>query len=323
MKIISIFLLLCLLIPAWSGCSKKSAAGPPEKQIIGTDAANQPIALNLAWLPSKRYEFRIDTVVGTDFTPSGSPTNQTVVSALSQVYSLTAKAPLDGVQELDMEITAQRFFYQMAEKDYLISDSRQSAAQDAADPISPFLRELLNQPFKCFVADGVLIRTEGVDDLTADVQSHPKFKSLVESVLNEKNLKLLFSTLSGTLPGNPVTTGDSWPVHLEMDPYNGNSLLQDGQNTFTNWDMYDNRQCVHLAYQGKFTPNPGASDDSAHTKIQGGTISREGWFDPQLGMLVHSTTVETLNGTITGMDQKLPAQLNVTSNFRLLSVADE
>jgi len=326
MKIITTILFLALLAGVWPGCSKKSgaAAGPPEKQIIGTDAASEPIALKLAWLPGKRYSFRIETVRGTDFTPPGSPTNRTVVLAISQDYSLSAGATVDGVQELDMEITAQRFFYQFTEKGYLISDSRQSAAQDAADPISPFLRQLLNKPFKCFVADGALVRTEGLDALTADVQNgDPKLKPLVQGVLNENNLKIMFDTLNGSQPDAAVKAGDSWPIHLEMDPYGANTLIQDGHNTFTNWDMCDSRQCIHTLYQGNFSPKAGEPDGSKRTEIQDGTLSREAWFDPQLGMLVRSSTVEHLNGIITASDQTLPAQINVTSNFRLLSVENQ
>jgi hypothetical protein len=326
MKTTTTILSLVLLAGAWAGCSKKSGAtaGPPEKQIIGTDAANEPTPFKLAWLPGKRYSFRIETVIGTDITPPGSPTNRIVVSAISQDYSFSVGAPQNGVQELDMEITAQRFFYQLAEKNYLISDSRQSTDEDAADPISPFLRRLLNQPFKCFVADGALVRTEGLDALTADVENgHPKLKPLVQGVLNENNLKIMFDTLNASQPDAPVKIGDSWPIHLEMDPYGANALIQDGHNTFTNWDMCDNRQCIHTLYQGNFSPKAGGPDGSRQTEIQDGTLSGEAWFDPQLGMLVRSFTVEHLNGTITASDQTLPAQINVTSNFHLLSVQNQ
>ena len=325
MKTISSILILAVFAGVLSGCSKKSgAAGPPEKQIIGTDAANEPTPFKFAWLPGKRYAFRIETVKNFDLTQPGSSTNQTIAFALSQDYSLSAGPLRDGVQELDMEITAQRFVFQSAERNYLISDSRQSADEDAADPVSPFLRPMINATFKCFIADGDLIRTEGLDALTAGMQNaSDDIKPLIESVLNEKNVKVFFDSLSAAQPDAPVKVGDSWPMHLEMDPYRTRTLIQDGQNTFTNWDTCENRQCVHTVYRGTYSPKAGDTNDSEPDKMQDGTISGEAWFDPQLGMLVHSATLEHLNGIITVNDQDLPARVSVTSNFRLISVEDQ
>lgn len=323
MKTTIVILIPALFVWAWSGCSKRSsAAGPPAKQIIGTDAANDAFALKLAWLPGKHYSFRTESVIDTDLTLPVSPGTQMVVIGLSQVFSLTARAPIDGVQELDLEIIAQRFFFQPGEQNYFTFDSRESAAEDAAYPMSPQLRYLLNAPFKCFLGeDGTLIRTEGLDALTDRLkQGNPGLTPVVQSVLNEKNLKIMFDALNDFPPDAPVKTGDSWPVHSEIDPYGANSLRQDGLNTFTNWEMFDSRQCVHTEYQGNFSANADESDESVTTKIHGGTISSEGWFDPQLGMLVRSSTVEHLNGAISAMGQTLPARINVTSNFRLLSV---
>ena len=313
---------------AWSGCSKKSSAvaGPPAKKIIGTDATNDSIALKLVWLPGKHYSFRTESVLGTDLTLPMPAGTQTVVIAFSQDFSLSAQAPAkDGVQELDMKITAQKFFFQPNEQNNFYFDSREGAAEDAAYPMSPQLRCLLNAPFKCFVGeDGTLIRTEGLDAVAASLEKgNPQLTNVLQEVLNEKNLKIMFDTLNGLLPGAPVKMGDSWAVHLELDPYGANSLLQDGYNTFTNWEMYDSRQCVHTEYQGNISTNAVGSDDSAFTDIQGGTLSSEGWFDPQLNMAVRSATVEHVNGTISAMGQTFPAQLNLTSNFRLLSVDDD
>jgi len=325
MKTPIFILVLAFFAWTWSGCSKKrsAAVAPPAKQIIGTDATNDSIALKLAWLPGRHYSFRAESVIGTDLTLPVPPGTQTVVIGLSQDFSLAACAPSkDGVQELDLEIIAQRFFFQPNEKNYFTFDSRESATEDAAYPLSPQLRCLLNVPFKCFIGDdGTLLRTEGLDAVTARLkQGDSQLTTILQSALNEKNLKIMFDTLNDFLPGAPVKTGDSWPIHLEIDPYGANNLHQDGDNTFTNWEMFDSRQCVHTEYQGNFSTNAGESDDSVITEIQGGSLSSESWFDPQLGMLVRSSTVEHVNGTVSAMDQTLPAQINVTSNFRLLSV---
>jgi hypothetical protein len=326
MKNTLFILFLAFFAMVWSGCSKKNGiAGLPAKQIIGTDATNNALTLKLSWLPGKHYTFRSENVVYRDLTLPESSGTQTVVSALSQEFSLSALAPTkDGVQELDMKITAQRFFFQWNEKNYLPFDSRESAAQDAAFPMFPELRQLLNVPFKCFVGeDGTLIRTEGLDILTAHLQEgDPQWTNVLATVLSEKSLKIMFDALNGFLPGTPVKVGDVWSVHLEINPHAANNLFLDGQNTFTNWETLDSQQCIHTECQGNLSPNAVASEDPVIIQVQGGTLSSEGWFDPQLGMLVRSSTVEQLNGTISAKGQTLPAQINTTANFRLLDVED-
>ena len=330
MKNAIIILVLALSAWAWSGCSKKSSVtvGPPAKQIIGTDATNDSISLNLTWTPGKHYSFRTESVLGADLTLPASYGIQTVVVSLSQDFSLDARAPSkDGVQELDLEIVAQKAYFQPNEKYQYYFDSRESAAEDAAYPMFMFpqLRQLLNVPFKCFIADdGTLLRTEGLDAVTASLkQGNSQLTNFLQSVLNEKNLKMMFGSLNSFLPGTSVKPGDSWPVHLEINPRGINTLIQDGHNTFINWETFDNQQCVHTEYQGNFSTNAADPDNSGAAEIQGGTLSNESWFDPQLEMLVRSSTVGHLTGTISAMGQTVPAQINLTSNFRLLSVEDE
>ncbi|HTV39142.1 MAG TPA: DUF6263 family protein [Candidatus Sulfotelmatobacter sp.] len=328
MKTILFSLVLAFFAWAWSGCSKKSgpAAEPPEKQIIGTDATNDSIALKLVWLPGKHYSFRTERVIGTDLTLPGSLGTQTVVIALSLDFSLSVRAPSkDGVQELDLEIAAMKFFFQQNEQYHFFFDSRQSVAEDAVDPSCPLLRYLLNAPFTCFVAeDGTLLRTKGLDAVAAKLKGgNSQLTSILQSVLNEKNLELMYGGLNASLPDAPVKMGDSWHVNSEIDPYGANSLILDGHNTFTNWEMFDGRQCVHAEYQGNFSANAGEPDGSGPIEIQGGTCSSEGWIDPQLGMGIRSSSVAHLKGKFTVMGQTLPAQIDMTSNFRLLSVKDQ
>lgn len=317
--------LACVVVCGVTGCSKNptARAEPPAKQIIGTPAENDPVAIKVAWLDGARYRFRGETVEKTDVNvPMLGP--QTVVMAASHDLELSPGAKPDGGRELDLAITAQRFFFQWAEQNYFTFDSRQSAAEDAADPISPLLRQIINAPVKCFMVDGKLVRSEGLDTITAKLKNgNPQMTAALQSVFTEDNLRKMFDFISAIQPADPVKFGSSWPIHLELDLLGTGDFIVDAHCTPTGWEMCDNRQCVHVKFQGNVSNKPGASADAGQTDIQDGTFSGEVWFDPQLGMLVHSSATGQFDIKTTVMSQTLPAHINLTSNFYLLAVENK
>lgn len=315
--------LACVAIGALPGCSKKPAVavGPPAKQIIGTPAESDPVAIKITWLDGTRYRFRAETVEDMDLNLPMLGA-QTMAMASSHDLELLANAKLpDGGREFDLEITAQRFFIQTAEKNYLVVDSRQSAAEDAADPLSPLLRPLINAPIKCFMMDDKVVRTEGLDAITAKLKNgNPQFQAGLALVFTEDNLKKMFDVISAAQPADLVKFGGSWPVHLELDPPGMSPVVMDAQCKPTGWEMRDDHQCVHIEVKGNISAKPGATAEAGQTEIQSGTVSGDVWFDPQLGMLIHSSTTGHLDVTTTVMNQTLPAHVNLTSNFYLLAV---
>lgn len=324
MKPTSLLLLCLMLAGGLPGCSPKQKPGtevaPAAPTIIGTAATNDPVFLQVVWRPGKRYVFRVESVLGLDVTPPEPLVPKKLVFALGQNDSVLAGRTLaDGGQELDLEIMTQRFFYQADERNFLIMDSRQSAAQDAADPISPLLRKLVGAPIKCFTdADGKLVKTEGLTALAASLQTgNPQMKAAVEAAFTEKNLKVIFDCLAAVPPALPLKIGASWPVHCEPEVPGLPGLVVTVHCTPAAWEMRDDRECVRIEFSGDIAAKPGSS----LTTIEGGTLSGTAWFDPQLGMLVHSATVGHLNVKTTVLNQTVSTRVNLTSNVHLLGVA--
>ena len=161
-KIIIIFPVCLAMLCAMSGCSKSKEKKTnileqsQQTAFSDTNAPDAPIDFKVKWHPGQRYVFRLEAVSGADVTLPNTNQPQKFVFALGHNYSVRpGKYQPDGGQELDMEMIAQRFFIQIAERNFLAFDSRQSAEQDAADPVSPVLRKFSNMPVKCFIdADG-------------------------------------------------------------------------------------------------------------------------------------------------------------------------
>jgi len=215
---------LCLALACgWAGCSKAKnhdvLAKPQTAQAARAAAPDDPIAIRLKWIPGDRYVILTETVIGGDAVIPDSADPKEFALALGQECSISPGKPLaDGGQELDAKITGQRFFCQIAERNFLICDSRQSAAEDAADPVSPQLRKLVGAPVKLFTdADGKLARSVGVEALTTNWNlGNAQVKTMLQDVFTGQNLRLVFDLGAAAQPGDAMKVGQSWAIHLEL-----------------------------------------------------------------------------------------------------------
>jgi hypothetical protein len=331
-QIIVIFPVCLALACGLAGCSKSKhekknlLEQPPKVSVLDTNATDAPIDFKLNWNSGQQYVFRLEAVLGADVTLPNTNQPQKFVVALGHTFSvLPGKLKADGGRELNLSMTAQRTFIQVAERNSLTFDSRQSAEQDAADPVSPLLRKLLNVAVKCSIdADGKLVKADGLKDLSANLTNgYPAVKDALQKIVTEDNLGRLFTLLAAAQPAAPMKIGQSWPLHLELAVPDTADLVLNAHLKAASWDVQDNRECVRIEFQGDVSAKPGASSAANMVAIEGGTISGTVWFDPQLGTLLNASIVAHLPAKISILGQTQPARFNVSSNLRLLSLEEQ
>ncbi len=321
------FLLCLAAVCGLPGCSKKpkaQAAAAPTNSIPAPSPANKLVEIKIRWPLGKKYHFRLENIWSWQDASAESQQAAKTTISLTHDYavSVVKKLPDDG-RELELVFTAQKMFYQMGQIPLLSFDSAQSKAQDAANPVAPILRKLLGARIRCFTdANGKAVKLEGFKELKERMSGNdPQIEAMLEAMFSDVNLKQLFDFAAALQPDEPVKTGGTWPVHLEMpDPVG--LMVVDLNCTLKDWEAQDNRQCVRIEYQGKLSSKPDLTSQNSLSKIDGGTVSGKAWFDPDLGMLANSATEQHMTVENTAQGKTTKTVFNMTINFRLIKVTD-
>lgn len=319
---------LCLMIACGlAGCSKPNkAAEPLPKPVAEAVDPNQPVTIKLKWIVDKKYLFRMETLLGLNTTLPEPLDPKTNVIGLNHDYSVSVAKSLDSAgPELDLAMTAEKLFYQMAERNYYTFDSRQNIVHDTNDPVSPLLRGLLDGRLRCFTdTDGKLVKVQGFDAITARLdKGDPQIKGPLEAIFSEKNFREIFDSIAAAQPADPVKIGGTWPVHVELEAPTIAGVIINATCTPAEWKSQGDRQCVRIEFQGQVTAKPDAPGESSLSTIDDGTISGKAWFDPALGMVVNSRVEEHMTLKTSALGQKATTRVNVTANLQLLSLEDK
>jgi hypothetical protein len=203
-------------------------------------------------------------------------------------------------------------------------DSRQSKAEDAADPVSPLLRKVVGARIRCLTdADGKVVKAEGFDALAASLdKGDPQTKAMMQSMFTGTNLIKLFDNIAAVQPDEPLKIGDSWPVHLELEAPGTTGIIINAHCQLADWDLEEGRECVRIEFKGDISSKPDAPGEASLAKIKSGTMSGHAWFDPALGMVINSSSEEHVTLQASALGQTVSTRVNATANLRLLSVED-
>jgi hypothetical protein len=183
----------------------------------------------------------------------------------------------------------------MGDKVQLSFDSSKDPSADGQNPAAPLLRKMVGAQFKYDVdADGKVGDFIGLADFIKQLSGgDPKAAAAMGSFMNEGTLKQMVSRGAG-LPPTPVKVDDHWPVHLEIATGLAGDLLLDMKYTFKGWQQHEGRKCALNEFVGTMNTKPGSSTGPMNVSIDKGTIEGTTWFDPELGTVVETSSIEDM-----------------------------
>jgi hypothetical protein len=331
--IIALFISGILVASVLSGCSKAKGSGAKPNAASNsvtdsdnTNAATNPVELKIKWQPGKKYHLQMENIQSWDSSGMSGNSQQPnkITMGMTHDYTVSVlKELLGGGWELEFEFSGQKMFYQMGEIPVLNFDSKQDRAQDAGNPVAPILRKMVGARVRCFIdASGRVTKFEGFKELRARMAgAQPQVRAMLEAMYNEVNLQQLSDFAAALQPNEPITIGDSWPVHLEMvDPV---GLMVVNLNcTAKDWEPQGSNQCVRIEFKGDVASKTPQNAQPSPTQIQDGTISGKAWFDPSQARLINSGTEQHMTLLTSVGGKTITTKFNMSINFRQIRVVD-
>ncbi len=318
------------LCAASSACKKKVA----DQAVAATEQAAQPkeeppVELKAKWPVGKRFVTRSDSSVETETTlPNATQPTKASINQSQEVAISVLKEREGGGRELEVEFLTQRA-EQKSGAFTIVFDSKSDPKSDrtntAAVAFTP-LRKLIGLKLKFFTdAAGKVEKVEGVDELRkkALVGVPLVQQAIVAQVFSEDNLKKMAVPPVG-LPDKPVKSGETWPLQTLMPVPPLGALQMDATYTFKGMEDHAGRKCALLDQSGTITNRPpaGPANTAAALTIEGGKISGQTWFDPNLGLPAESIADLSLTAKRTLPQGAFIVSIKQKTTTKLTSVSD-
>jgi hypothetical protein len=319
-----------LILP---GCSKSQKSEPiangtnsmATSSAEGGATATGPIDLKMKWQVGKQYDMEMDLNQVTDINMPGRPIHQGL--KLTQGLDYSPLKNLDnGGNQLQLEFDHQNFGLSQNGKDVLSYDSTQKAPIQPDSPVAPVaaaMHAMLGVPLVYTIAaDGTVEKIDGIDTLTSRITAalpDQRQRVALQQLYDEDTLKQ-YGSFSQSLPGHPVSVGDSWSASHDVTSPTG-VMTVDANYTFKDWEQHDGHNCVHFLVTGDIkTKSASASTVGAVVKIQSGTIDGDVWFDPDQGIFVEDKTDQDLTLNITTRSTTFTEHMKQNVTMSLLGV---
>ena len=211
------------------------------------------------------------------------------------------KALPDGGHELEMEYLDTRMSMVMGTNAILSFDS--SKPSSSTNPMTAALQFLKGAKIRLFLdSSNEIVKVEGVEELqeklTSNGQRDPS--GTLRSMMSEDSFRDSMGE-SRNLPKQPVSPGDSWPVHQEIQMGALGTMVADFTYTLKAWERRNNHNAARIEFEGTIKTKPGQNLTATgmNMAIESGNSSGEAWFDLEDGMFVESTRNQTITMAMT------------------------
>jgi hypothetical protein len=310
---------------AWAlvaGCSKapNSRVGSSP---VSTSDAGVPVELKARWVVGKRYDQEMTMKQQMHMDSPGMPKPVDSDTSIVMDFSLAVQKELpEGGEELEMTITGYKIESKANGKVALSFDSSQDtpARTNAATAV---LAKMVGSHFAYQLdAGGKVTKVIGLEDFMArNSGGDPASQAIVKSMMNEDTLKQ-FAVRGQGLPDKPVKVGDHWPYHMDVNTGQVGKMKIELKYTFMGWQQHDDRKCALLEFAGDMATQPGTSTGPMNVSIEKGKISGDCWFDPELGMVVDSTSDTPMTVKMVMQGKPASMEMKQTVNVKLTEYAD-
>ncbi|HZV35840.1 MAG TPA: DUF6263 family protein [Verrucomicrobiae bacterium] len=324
--ILSIGALIVWVFAAGCSKSKESANAPAGGASGGVQTEpSGPVTMRLKWQPGKQYDHEVTFTQTSKMSEPGVA--QTVDQTMNMVqrYAIIAlSATTNGGMEVELKFTGQQVNGTFNGRTVIDFDSARPESQDGKNPAAPLFRKMTGLRAKCFLdASGKLVKIEGLEDVLKQMSAgDPHAAALMKGLLSEETIKQWVERGEG-LPDKPVKVGDSWPVTMESKNAQMGIMKTEMTYTFKGWQEHDGHKCALLDFTGTITSHPPASSTNApQITMDNGKITGKTWYDPDQGMVLETTSEQSLTLKTAAGGKGLSSQMQQNVTTRLLKVSD-
>lgn len=326
------------LVLAGIGCNKSKSGKLSETSKMPLPTG--PMELKIKWPQGERVVQNMDLVTKSETTVPGQAQPMEQTMSLGQKYALTVlKENPDGSHEVGMEFLAARMWMIMNGKKLVNYDPAKPSPDDSTNPVALLLGGMTGSKIKYIMdASNNVGRIEGVDEMVGRLATAAPAAGVatLKTMYSEDYFKQ-FMNSSRFMPSKAVSPGDTWPVHLEepMEPLG--TLEVDCIVALQGWEKHGGRNCARLEVSGTIKTKSGSPATPVGplgmtVTIRDGHATGTAWFDPELGIVIDSSTSEDMNLAIllpqnpkakTGpasQPQTLTSHVNQSVNVKLDSV---
>jgi hypothetical protein len=266
-------------------------------------SAVEPVELKQRWLPGKKYYQTLRT----------HQTSKVALGdeKLDQSTSVTLDLSLTVDRQKAGEPKRMTIRYERAAVELNIND--QKLGYDSANPGANTDPLGLSKTIGATVGKELKLVLDDKDQVT-NIENYDDFiKSLPPSQVPGMDPAKMYSRSALTemlqqgglysMPGKPVSPGDTWPFNLQLELPGLGKVSVNGNYTFKGMTDHNGTICAEIVASGTLTlvlADVAAKGDSElaalGAAVTGGTVKGSVWFDPQLGcardtQLVHELTM--------------------------------
>ncbi len=294
----ALLLALCAGLVPLAACKKKeeAAAAPAGDQPGEQPAEEKPkeepaVELKARWSAGRRMVVQVATHTDTEMSNPALPQPIKTENFLTQEFAFTAgpERPGNGC-EVEVEVVSVRSENKQGGKTTTVFDPKGDPKQDGKlSPVAPAFRKLVGSKIKYQTgADGAVTKVDGVPQLQSKLAAGIPLQAqfMIRTLISEDSIRG-WNVLHQNLPTNSVKAGDTWETTREI-PFGVARFVLTSTNTFKGWEQRNNKKVAKLETGGIIAPKDGAQ--SAVTLGEGATVSGESWYDPELGVIIESTT---------------------------------
>lgn len=263
----------------------------------GASSSANAVELKTKWPPGNRYIYQLDVEQNGKTILRQRPQPFTQEVKFTQTYSLSVlEARPEGGVEMAMEFLSQEMEVKNGDQVVIDFDSKIRTADDSRNPFAAPFRKMIGLPLKfSLLAEGKVQQIHNFNDWAEKVTTgaQPQGKAMFQQTYNEDYFRQVVDQTKG-LPTKPVKPGDSWNSSIDLPSGQLGPTTMELVSTFKGWEERANRRCVALVYSGPIKNESGRQTPMGRMTLQEGKVSGQGWFDPELGMMVETVTEQTL-----------------------------
>jgi RNA polymerase sigma factor (sigma-70 family) len=312
---------LGLLLAVGAGTAAYQLHQPAPKAPPAALATDDPAQMKINWRTGKKYSMHMELTQTSETRAPNQPQPTATVVKLAQDFNISTLQELaDGGRQLELKISKEALEVSQNGREMFSFDSARPAAASPNNPAA-LLGMMIGAPLEYFTgADGDVQKVTGVDELFERIAAagSPQQQQMFRQTFGEETLKQ-FASLGGWLPNRSVKIGESWSLKKDVATPAG-TVAVDMQLLFQNVERHGKRQCAHIKNTGVISAKSNPATAGLGVQLENGEIEGDFWFDQVLGMIVESTSHQSLSLKANNQGQPLNAEVLKQVHLTLVDV---